>query len=332
MSEDLDRKAVLVTGGTGFIGRHLVSALLKQGANVTVLSRHTPREDIKGYKVIAANLEHPPTLAGVCRGRNIVFHLAGHAHAVDQSDGESEDINRRVTVNGTRALVEQSLNDGVERFVFFSSVKAMGEGGDICLDETTEPHPVTSYGIAKREAEKLVLDAGRRGLSSTVLRLPMVYGPGGKGNLPRMIQAIARGLFPPLPEIGNKRSMVDVRDVVEAALLAANNPAATGKIYVVTDGQTYSTRQMYEWICAEMGRPVPRWTIPLSLIRFAAYSGDMIGRIRGRRFFFDTEALDKLTNSAWYSSDKICRELNYRPAHTLMSSIPEIVAEVRKSG
>jgi nucleoside-diphosphate-sugar epimerase len=147
-----------------------------------------------------------------------------------------------------------------------------------------------------------------------------------------MIQAIARGLFPPLPETGNKRSMVDVRDVVEAALLAANNPAATGKIYIVTDGQAYTTRQMYVWICAEVGRPVPRWTIPLSLIRFAAHAGNIIGRIRGRRFFFDTEALDKLTSSAWYSSDKISRELNYQPAHILMGSIHEIVAEVRKSG
>jgi len=331
VATDLRGKNVLVTGGTGFIGRYLVSALLKQGAHVTVLSRHTPREDIKGYKVITADLEHPPTLAGVCRGRNIVFHLAGHAHAVDQPDGESKDINRRVTVNGTRALVEQSLNDGVERFVFFSSVKAMGEGGDICLDETTEPHPASSYGIAKREAERLVLDAGRRGLSSTVLRLPMVYGPDGKGNLPRMIQAIARGRFPPLPETENKRSMVDVRDVVQAALLAATSPIAAGKVYILTDGQTYSTRQIYEWICAALQRPVPRWTIPLSLLRFIARVGDTIGRLSGRRFALGTDSLDKLIGSAWYGSEKISRELSYKPAYTLKDSLPEMVTEYAKN-
>jgi len=332
MSSDLYGKTVLLTGGTGFIGRHLASALLKQGASVAVLSRHAPVSDAQNYRIIVGDLTRPATLEGICQGIDIVFHLGGFAHAVDQPDGKSEAINRRVTVEGTRAIVDQSLKASVSRFVFFSSVKAMGEGGEVCLDETAVSSPVTSYGKAKREAEKIVLDACQRGLPSTVLRLPMVYGSGCKGNLPRMIQAIARGLFPPLPEIGNKRSMVDVRDVVEAALLAANNPAATGKIYVVTDGQTYSTRQMYEWICAEVGRPVPRWTVPLSLIRFAAYAGDMIGRIGGRRFFFDTEALDKLTSSAWYSSDKISRELNYQPAHTLMSSIHEIVAEVRKSG
>jgi nucleoside-diphosphate-sugar epimerase len=331
MNTDLLRSRVLVTGGSGFIGRYLVDALIQRGADVTILSRHPSPAGMK-CKTVAGDLTRPETLDDVCRGFRVVFHLAGDAHAVDRLDDDGERLGWRTTVEGTSALVDQAIRAGVSRFLFFSSVKAMGEGGKVCLDETAVSSPVTSYGKAKREAEKIVLDACQRGLASTVLRLPMVYGPGCKGNLPRMIQAIARGLFPPLPEMGNKRSMVDVRDVVATALLAANNPAAAGKIYIVTDGQTYSTRQMYEWICAEVGRPVPRWTIPLTLIRFAAYAGDMIGRIRGRRLFFDTGALDKLTSSAWYSSDKISRELNYRPAHTLMSSIPEIVAEVRKSG
>jgi nucleoside-diphosphate-sugar epimerase len=331
MNTDLLRSRVLVTGGSGFIGRYLVDALVQRGADVTILSRYPSPAGMK-CKTVVGDLTRPETLDDVCRGFGVVFHLAGDAHAVDRVDDDNERLGWRTTVEGSSALVDQSIRAGVSRFVYFSSVKAMGEGGKVCLDETTVNSPVTSYGKAKREAEKIVLDACQRGLASTVLRLPMVYGPGCKGNLPRMIQAIARGLFPPLPEMGNKRSMVDVRDVVEAALLAADNPDATGKIYVVTDGQAYTTRQMYEWICAEVGRPVPRWTIPISLLRFAACAGDMIGRLRGRRFFLDTVALEKLTSSAWYSSDKISRELNYRPAHTLMSSIHEIVAEVRKPG
>src|SRR3989344_4915890 len=246
MSGDLHRKSVLVTGGTGFIGRHLVSALLKQDANVTVLSRHVPPAGGQGYKVIVGDLTRPASIAGICQGMDIVFHLGGYAHAVDQSDGKSEKTNWQVTVEGTKALVEQSLKAGVSQFVFFSSVKAMGEGGETCLDETAECQPVTSYGKAKREAEKLVLEAARHGSSSTVLRLPMVYGSGCKGNLPRMIHAVAHGRFPPLPEPGNKRSRVDVRDVVEAAWLAATTPVDADKKYIVKDGQVYSTRQIYE--------------------------------------------------------------------------------------
>jgi len=162
--------------------------------------------------------------------------------------------------------------------------------------------------------------------------LPMVYGPGCKGNLPRMIQAVARGRFPPLPETGNKRSMVDVRDVVQAALLAATNPVAADKIYIVTDGQVYSTRQIYEWTCDALQRLVPRWVMPFSLLRMVARVGTAIQSVTGRRFLLDTDALDKLTGSAWYSSEKISRELNYRPAYTLKDSLPEMVAELRRNG
>jgi nucleoside-diphosphate-sugar epimerase len=331
MKENLYQVPVFVTGASGFIGQHLVRVLLGQGAIVTILSRSPAADGEQRYKTIVGNLTYPATLEGICRDVKTVFHLGGYAHAVDHSDDKSASTNWQVTVEGTKALIEQSIKAGVSRFLFFSSAKAMGEGGEICLDETTESQPVTSYGKAKREAEKLVLEAAQYGLSPTVLRLPMVYGPGCKGNLPRMIQAVACGRFPPLPDTRNKRSMVDVRDVVQATMLAATNPVATGKIYVVTDGKAYTTRQIYEWICAALGRPVPRWVIPLVLLRFAAHIGDTIGRLSGRRFVLDTDALDKLLGSAWYSSEKISRELGYKPAYTLKDSLPEMVAEFRKN-
>lgn len=330
---DLCDKNVLVTGGTGFIGQHLVNSLLDKGANVTVLSRHgliSPGIEKLKFNVVNGDLTQPATLASICRGVNIVFHLAGYSHALSQADDQKEGVNQRVTVNGTLALVDLSLREGVEQFIFFSSVKAMGEGDNACLDETAGGKPATSYGRAKREAERLVLDASRKGISATVLRLPMVYGPGCKGNLPRMIQAVAHGRFPPLPETGNRRSMVDVRDVVQAALLASGNPAAVGRTYLVTDNQVYSTRQIYEWICAALQCSVPRWTIPLSLLRFAARVGDWIGQLSGRHFALGTDSLDKLIGSAWYSSEKISRELGYRPVHTLKEALPEMIAEFRK--
>jgi UDP-glucose 4-epimerase len=324
-------KNVLVTGATGFIGQHLVNALLEEGASVIVLSRRPPSETGRKYKTVVGDLTNPATLEGICDDVDIVFHLGGYAHALDQLDEDSEKINWEVTVEGTRALVGQSLKAGVERFIFFSSVKAMGEGGESCIDETMDSQAASSYGKAKREAEKLVLESGRQGMSPTVFRLPMVYGPGCKGNLPRMIRAVARGYFPPLPETGNRRSMVDVRDVVQAALLAAGSPSASGKIYIVTDGQAYSTRQIYDWIRAALSLPTRQRAIPMSMLRIIAHIGDVVAGVIGRRFVFDSDALVKLTGSAWYSSEKISRELNYRPAHTLKDSLPEMVAESAKN-
>jgi nucleoside-diphosphate-sugar epimerase len=276
------------------------------------------------------DLTDPVTLDGICKDVDTIFHLGGYAHALDEPDGESTALSTRITVEGTRALLAQARRAGVRAFIYFSSVKSMGEGGMTRLDETVECRPMTAYGRARYEAEQLVLDSGND-FPVTILRLPMVYGPGCKGNLPRMIQAVARGRFPRLPETGNRRSMVDVRDVVQAALLAAGNPTAAGKTYIVTDSQAYSTRQIYEWICEALARPVPRWTVPLAWLHTAASVGDAIGNFTGRRFFLDTKSLDKLIGSAWYSSEKISRELGYRPVYTLKDALPGMVAEFRKN-
>lgn len=322
----LANKKVLVTGATGFIGQYLMSTLLKQGCITTILSRQSQGNACDNYKTIVADLSNTESIVGICQGIEIVFHLGGDSSAYDDLDKKNKNYNWRVTVDGTRTLVDQSIKSGVSRFIFFSSVKAMGEKTDEYLDETAECRPVTGYGKAKYEAERLVLEANRHGIASTVLRLPMVYGPGCKGSLPRMIQAIALGRFPSLPDTGNKRSMVDVRDVVQAAVLAATNPVSGGRIYIVTDGQAYSTRQIYEWICSAVQRPVSPFIIPLPVFRIAGFIGDMLGKLSRRRIAFNSEAMDRIFSSSWYNSEMICRELDFHPAYSLKYSLPDITA------
>jgi len=220
--------------------------------------------------------------------------------------------------------LEVAQEAGVRRFVCFSSVKAMNEGGPDCLDEATACHPETPYGKSKLAAERLVM-AGDYVPEPVVLRLSMVYGPAMKGNLPRMVEAVDKGRFPPIPEFGNRRSMVHVEDVVQAALLAAERPEAVGQIYIVTDGQPYPTRQLYEWICEALGKPVPAWQISKIILKVLARVGDLIGNVGGRRFLFDSDALEKLAGSAWYSSKKIEQELGFQAKHHLRESLPEIV-------
>ncbi len=235
-------------------------------------------------------------------------------------------------MDGTRILLDAAAGSGVKRFIFFSSVKAMGEGNGACLDERSDARPASPYGMAKLEAEKIVLDAGKRhSLHVCVLRLPLVYGLDNDGNIPRMIAAIDSGRFPSLPDVGNKRSMVHVADVVQAALLAAEKPAANGQIYLVTDGQTYSTRQLYAMIRHALDLPVPTWHLPASLLRAMGRAGDLIGRLRGRPFVFDSTVLQKLLGSAWYSSRKIEEELGFRPTRDLTDGVEEMVKEVQRN-
>jgi nucleoside-diphosphate-sugar epimerase len=243
-------------------------------------------------------------------------------------DAESEYV--RANVDGTRNVLEAAVKAGVPRLVFVSSVKAGGEGSDVCLDEAMEDRPETPYGRTKLEAERLVFKIAREHqMHAVVLRLPLVYGPGHKGNLERMLHAVAARRFPPLPEYGNNRSMVHVSDVADAAILAAGDPDANVQTYIVTDGRPYSTRELYALMRVALGRRKPLISLPRGALRAAARLGDIVGRLRGRRFFFDSGALEKLTESAWYSSRKIETELGFKPAYDLEKALPELIAVLR---
>jgi nucleoside-diphosphate-sugar epimerase len=311
-----------VTGANGFLGSALCARLEARGDSVIQGARRLPGAPTPHR--VQFDLSGPPLAASRLRDVSCVFHLAGKAHALSETR-QDEAAYFNINTDGTRKLLESCRAAGVRRFVFFSSVKAMGEGGAGAQDESAGCSPETPYGASKREAERLVLEGGYVP-EPVVLRLSMVYGPTRRGNLPRMIEAVARGRFPPLPETGNRRSMVHVQDVVEAALRAARHPRAAGQTYIVTDGRGYSTRQIHDWICDALGKPRPGWALPLAALRLAARLGDGIGALRRRRFVFDSDALDKLIGSALYSSANIERELDFHPQRDLRSALPEIVA------
>lgn len=327
----------LVTGATGFVGRRLVEQLSLAGASVRVLIRSRHIEN--GIRMrhhdrvvpVMGDLTAPGSLHDVCDKIDTVFHLAGYAHTSDANDAAATMLHRQITVEGTRILLAEAIRAGVRRFVFASSVKAMGEGSEKCLDETAPALPMTSYGHAKLQAEQIVLEQGLlHGMHVSVIRLPLVYGPSVKGNLIRMIDMIDRGRFPPLPNVRNKRSMVHVRDVVQALILAVEHRKANGEVYLVTDGRAYSTYEIYVLIHRALGRAEPKWSVPIGVLRAGAGIGDVISSVQGRHFFFDSIMLDKLVGSAWYNSDKIERDLGFKPAHTLETALPKMVEEYRK--
>jgi nucleoside-diphosphate-sugar epimerase len=262
-------------------------------------------------------------------GASLVFHLAGRSHALSEW-GEDDAAYRPVNVEGTRNVLEGAIAGGVQGIVFFSSVKVLGEETTECLDESAPRRPQTPYARSKAEAEDLVKDyartAGVRGVS---LRLPLVYGPHNKGNIQRMIWAIDHHLFPPFPDLPNRRSLVHVANVVQAAVLAALKPSQS-PCYIVTDARAYSTRELYTILCRALGRPIPSWQITLRALIILAQLGDIVGRTMRRRFPIDSASLSKLTGSAWYSSQKISRELGYDPGIHLESALAELIAAYRK--
>ena len=123
--------------------------------------------------------------------------------------------------------------------------------------------------------------------------------------------------------------MVHVNDVAEAAVLAATHDAAPGELFLVTDGQAYSTRHIYDLIRERLGKSRACCAVPGPVLHSLALGGDLLLKTTGRRFFFDTDALNKLRLSAWYSSDKIQRRLGFRPAYDLRKAMPELIQQTQ---
>jgi nucleoside-diphosphate-sugar epimerase len=309
-----------VTGASGFLGRRVCERLARV-AEVRAVFRNPAEGPWNRADVVDLSTGEPPS--GALDGVDTVIHAAARTHAVDEL-GDTEVLYRSINVDGTKRLLEACKRVGVRRFVFVSSVKAMGEGGPDSQNETSPSAPTTWYGKTKKAAENLVLDGGYVP-EPVVLRLALLYGPGAKGNVDKIIGAVGAGKFPPVPEVGNKRSMVHVADAADAVVLAASDPKAAGRLFIVTDGSPCSTRQMYEWICDALGKGAARRPVPLIAFRALALTGDALQKVFRRKFPFDSDAYGKLFGSAVYDSSQIERTLGFEPRWNFKAALPHIM-------
>lgn len=290
----------LVTGASGFIGRRL----LQPGDRALVRRPSGLAGEVAGDVLDFASL------ARACEGIETVFHCAGYADAM----GSAAEAHWRINFEGARNMAQAAGEAGVKRFVFLSSVKAMADPGEDCADEDWPGEPPTPYGQAKRAAEAAVLEAGAKyGMHVVNLRLAMVYGRGGRGNLERLARAMRAGWFPRLPETGNRRSVVHVEDVVAAARLVACRPEAQGRTYIIADPQPYSTRQIMDAIRA-VSRAPAFWGVPGWALRLAARAHPRLAGI-----------VERLLGSACYSPARIERELGFRARVGLAQGLREML-------
>jgi nucleoside-diphosphate-sugar epimerase len=224
-------RKVFITGAFGFIGRRLLNAI---DSPIRILSR-TERSN---YDMLVCDLEKNNIPNDALEDVDTVFHLAGFAH--DMRDASKMvDLYYKVNVNATVQLAELAVKAGVKRFVFVSSVKAGGRPAfGVCASDSDQGIPEGVYGKTKREAELKLLKIGKEsGMHVSIIRPSLVYGPNVKGNLKLLLSGVVGGWFPPLPETGNRRSMIHVDDLVRAILLVAEDKRANGEIFIATDGK-----------------------------------------------------------------------------------------------
>ena len=278
----------LITGGTGFVGRRVLAALTRRGDQC----RSLVRREGGGPDTIRADLADKTALTAACYGIESIFHCAGYAHAFSSLSGDDAAMHWRVNFEGTRNLVEAAGQAGVKRFVFLSSVKAMAESGDVCADEDFPGDPGSAYGHAKRAAENAVLDAGQRyGVHVVNLRLAMVH----------------------------------VDDVVSAICLVAKDDRAAGRTYIVASPEAPSGRALFDALRTVQGLPLCTWSVPELVLRSVAKLGDGLESFLKRRLPLDSEALERLLGSAWYSPARIERELGWRAKVSLADGLTEML-------
>jgi len=320
------KETALVTGATGVIGPVLIRRLLRDGYHVRALIRREseygllPEDvDIRFGDLTDGHVEQKAAV-----GVDVIFHLAAKLH-LDHQGFADEDEYKEVNVEGTRHIVEAARINEVRRFIFFSTINVYGPGeAGLVFDEDSPIRSDSWYTQTKARAEGIVLD----GLPAVVLRLAAVYGPGMKGNYPRLLEALRRGFFPMIGDGRNRRTLVFISDVCQAALLAAEHPNAVGQIYNVTDGEVHTLQEVIKAICDALGKRPPRFALPRSLVRPAfGLMEDGFG-LFGRRSPIGRSTVDKILEDLAVSGDRIKRNLGFRPKYDLLSGWQETIQQI----
>lgn len=303
--------AILVTGASGFVGRILCDALAASGRKPRRAVRAPDPAFPEAIAVgdIGSDIGWHAALEGV---RDVV-HLAARTHVLRETAPDALAEYRRVNVAGTERLARAAAARGVRRLIFLSSVKVNGEStGARPYAEDDAPRPEDPYGISKWEAEQaLGRIAAETGLEVAVLRPPLVYGPGVKGNFLRLMNLVSRGVPLPLAAIENRRSLLYAGNLADAIIQALASPRAAGRTYLVDDGEDVSTPHLVRALAHSLGvrpRLVP---VPLAALRFAA-------TLAGRRAEFR-----RLAGSLQVDSSRIRRELGWAPRFSLAQGLEQ---------
>ncbi len=316
----LSPKRVLVTGATGAVGPALVALLLERGYLVRVLLRGENGRFSPNVETITGDITDPAAVHRAVAGCQLVFHLAAKLHLNPTEATAVKDAYQHINVDGTRNVVEAAAAANVERLIFFSTINVYGTTTPPqVFDETSVPHPETIYAQTKLAAENIALSlCSPTGEPKTViLRLASVYGANMKGNYVQILRWIQKGLFIPVGQGQNRRTLIFDHDLAHAALLAAEHAQAPGQIYNVADGQLHTFQEILEAIYQTLNRKPYRFTLPLWPLRTGLTLIEKTANLVGLNSPIAPILLDKLTEDMAVCSQKIQRELGFAPQYNL---------------
>ena len=324
---------VLITGGTGFVGSHLVPYLLNKGFKCRLLTRDMSaarKRYPKGIEIFQGDLIDPDSLNGLMKGITHVIHMAafGHVSAISE-EAYYNFVN--VNVYGTKNLLRACVKEKIERFVHFSSTAAMGlirKNGPVNEDDL--PVPRTPYQKSKLESEQVALKTGRElGIPVVVLRPCMIYGKGENTEFQKMAILMRKSLFPKVGRGQNLTPLVHAYDVVQAAL-AAMQHGQPGEVYLIASNKSLPMDELRAMVMEAWDSRAFYPYFPVWFMLFLAWGIELFAKMTGST---PIVTRSNISNTIWdreFSIKKACSELGYEPSISFADGINETVDWYRK--
>jgi nucleoside-diphosphate-sugar epimerase len=316
--------SVAVTGASGFLGRYVCERLVARGRPVRGLVRTAASPLPAGVQpVVIPDYRDRAALRTALAGAQAVIHLAARVHVMRDASVDPLADYRAVNVELTGTLLDEAIAAGVGTFIFASSIKAVGESTDTRWTDDVTPDPADPYGVSKLEAEQLIL---RRAAGTSthvhILRLPLVYGAGMKGNMLRLFELVDRGWPLPFGLIDNRRTLVYAGNVAAAfeAVLDYDKTLSAGPFFL-GDARDVSTPELIREIASVLGRPARLMPVPPAFIRALGRMGDTLSRIAPSPF--RTVHADRLLGSLALDASGFARAVNFRPPFSLRDGLAD---------
>jgi nucleoside-diphosphate-sugar epimerase len=333
----MQRKLVLITGATGFVGRHLCPALQTAGYDLRAVfiqdkppsAWPTSIEWIKLDKIGPHTNWHAAFQGGVTH----VIHLAAIAHRIAPKDQVDDSAYDEVNHLGTAQLARAAAQTpSVRRLVFMSSIGAVTNLSDARVNEQTPCRAETAYGKSKWSAERAlqqILSESR--VDWCIFRPPLLYGPGNPGNMERLLKLLKLRVPLPLRSVRNHRSFLYVGNLVNAICLALEHPAAARKTFCLSDGIEMSTADLLRGLARASGKSVCLFPFPRSGLYLLGQAGSLVTRMTGRSFGFDAPAIDKLCGSLAVDSSHFRQICGWEPPFTIEEGLKATVGHLARA-
>ena len=311
---------MFVTGARGFVGKTLVTTLVRDGHQVITAIRSSSSCLESGVEeVVVGDITVIEDWTPYLHQVDVVLHLAGRAHVMDETVFDPAEEYRRNNTWPTSKLFRDSALMGVKRFVFLSSIKVNGEYtlSDERFGSAVSKVPCDPYGRSKYDAERLLIEQAKEYETEfVILRPPMIYGRGVKGNLVSLIKAVNRGIPLPFANIDNLRSLISLANLVDIINVVMIHPKAANEVFIVSDGRDTSLRSLVENIAAILNKSPKLIPIPKFILRTAL-------RVVGRK-----DLVDKLMGDLRLDISKAQELLNWQPTQNIHEELTSSVKSV----